>query len=159
MLRTTTALTVVRAGDTENALPAQAEAVVNFRILAGESRASVTRRVQDQLGERFTVQELPGGYDPTPVTPTASASYLQLQRTLRSLFPDVVVAPSLYVAGSDSRLFVPIADHIYRFSPVRARAEDLQRLHGTNERIAVANLAELVRFYHQLLRNLNAPTA
>jgi carboxypeptidase PM20D1 len=30
---------------------------------------------------------------------------------------------------------------------------DLPRLHGTNERIAVSNLAELVRFYHQLIRN------
>ena len=34
---------------------------------------------------------------------------------------------------------------------------DLPRLHGTDERISVANLGELVRFYHQLLRNLNAP--
>jgi carboxypeptidase PM20D1 len=133
--------------------------VVNFRILPGESRASVKEHVRALLGEGFTLDELPGGYEPTPVSSTRSASYLQLQRTLRSLFPDVVVAPSLYVAGSDSRLFVPIADHIYRFSPVRARAEDLARLHGSNERIAVANLAELVRFYHQLLRNLNAPTA
>ena len=40
---------------------------------------------------------------------------------------------------------------------MRARAEDLPRFHGTNERIAVSNLTELVRFYHQLLRNLNAP--
>jgi carboxypeptidase PM20D1 len=93
------------------------------------------------------------------VTSTASASYQQLQRTLRSLFPQVVVAPSLYIAGSDSRLFVPLADHIYRFTPVRARSEDLARLHGTNERIAVADLADMVRFYHRLLRNLNAPTA
>jgi len=37
------------------------------------------------------------------------------------------------------------------------KPEDLRALHGTNERIAVANLGELVRFYHQLLRNLNAP--
>lgn len=159
MLRTTTALTVLRAGEKENVLPAEAEAVLNFRILPGESRASVRRHVQSTVGERFSVEELPGGYEPSPVTSTRSASYQQLQRTLRSLFPDVVVAPALYVAGSDSRLFVPIADAIYRFSPVRARAEDLQRLHGTNERIAIADLANMVRFYHQLLRNLNAPAA
>ncbi|GAB3758539.1 M20 family peptidase [Ramlibacter monticola] len=159
MLRTTTALTVLRAGEKENVLPAEAEAVLNFRILPGESRASVRQHVQARVGEGFSVEELPGGYEPTPVTSTRSASYQQIQRTLRSLFPEVVVAPALYVAGSDSRLFVPIADHIYRFSPVRARSEDLQRLHGTNERIAVAALADMVRFYHQLLRNLNAPTA
>jgi carboxypeptidase PM20D1 len=61
------------------------------------------------------------------------------------------------IAATDSRHFAPLSDHIYRFSPVRAKPEDLARFHGTNERIAVANLGELVRFYHQLLRNLNAP--
>jgi carboxypeptidase PM20D1 len=80
-----------------------------------------------------------------------------LQRTLRSLYPDVVVTPALYVAGSDSHHFTGLTDSIYRFSPVRVEPEDLPRLHGTNERISVANLGELVRFYHQLLRNLNAP--
>jgi carboxypeptidase PM20D1 len=159
VLRTTTALTIVRAGDKENVLPGEAEAVVNFRILPGETREQVLRHVRETVGERVTVQELPGGYEPTPITSTRSSSWQQLQRTLRSLFPEVLVTPALYIAGSDSRHFVPIADQIYRFSPVRARAEDLLRLHGTNERIAVANLAELVRFYHQLLRNLNAPTA
>jgi carboxypeptidase PM20D1 len=61
------------------------------------------------------------------------------------------------VAATDSRHFTNVSDHIYRFSPVRARPEDLTRFHGTNERIATSNLAELVRFYHQLLRNTNTP--
>jgi len=38
------------------------------------------------------------------------------------------------------------------------KPEDLHRIHGTDERLSVANLGEMVRFYHQLLRNLNAPT-
>lgn len=36
--------------------------------------------------------------------------------------------------------------------PVRARPEDLGRFHGTNEGISLANLAEMVRFYHRLLQ-------
>lgn len=60
-------------------------------------------------------------------------------------------------AGLNADQFRQLHDHIYRFSPVRAGPQDLPRLHGSNERIAVANLGELVRFYHQLLRNLNAP--
>jgi carboxypeptidase PM20D1 len=39
-----------------------------------------------------------------------------------------------------------------RFSPVRAKPEDLARFHGTNERIALDNLADLIRFYHHLLQ-------
>ncbi|TWO70131.1 M20 family peptidase [Caenimonas sedimenti] len=156
MLRTTTALTIVNAGNKENVIPGVAEATVNFRLLPGDTRDGVLQHVRSKTGERFELISL-GGAEPSPVSPTSSDSYRQLSRTVRSLFPGAVVAPGLLVGGTDSRHFTPISDHIYRFSPVRAKPEDLTRFHGTNERIAVANLGELVRFYHQLLRNLNAP--
>ncbi len=153
MLRTTTALTIVNAGNKDNVIPGVAEATVNFRLLPGDTRETVMAHVKSKAGERFELYALPGSSDPTPVTPTQSSSYQLVNRTLRSLFPDTLVTPGLYIAASDSRYFTEVSDHIYRFSPVRARPEDLPRFHGTNERISTANLAELVRFYHQLLRN------
>ena len=159
MLRTTTALTIVNAGNKDNVLPGQAEATVNFRLLPGDTRESVMQHVKSKAGERFELYALPGSSDPTPITPTQSNSYQLINRTLRSLHPDTVVTPGLYIAASDSRYFTEISDHIYRFSPVRAKPEDLSRFHGTNERIATGNLAELVRFYHQLLRNTAAAGA
>lgn len=157
MLRTTTALTVVNAGNKDNVLPGMAEGTVNFRILPGESRESVMQHVKGKTGERFELFALPGSADPSPVTPTSSASYQLINRTIRELFPGTLVAPGLVVAATDSRLYTPVSDHIYRFSPVRAKPEDLARFHGTNERISTANLGELVRFYHQLIRNTSAP--
>ena len=158
MLRTTTALTVVKAGNAENVIPGLAEAVVNFRLLPGETIASVTDHVKQKAGsDRFELMALPGAAEPSPVSPTQSASYQLINRTMRQLFPDVLVAPGLMVAATDSRHFTALSDHVYRFSPVRARPEDLSRFHGTNERIATANLAEVVRFYHQLLLNTAAP--
>lgn len=157
MLRTTTALTIVNAGNKENVIPGEAQATVNFRIIPGETTESVLRHVKATAGERFELYALPGAYDPSPVTPTDSSSYQHVSRAVRAVFPGTIVTPGLYVAGSDSKHFIGLADHIYRFCPVRAKPEDLPRLHGTNERISVANLGELVHFYHQLLRNLNAP--
>ncbi|MBX3656006.1 MAG: M20 family peptidase [Ramlibacter sp.] len=154
MIRTTTALTIVNAGNKDNVIPGMAEATVNFRLLPGDTRDSVMQHVKDKAGnDKFELSALPGSADPSPISPTASSSYQLINRTVRSLFPDVVVAPGLMIAATDSRHFSAISDHIYRFSPVRARAEDLSRFHGTNERIATTNLAELVRFYHQLLSN------
>jgi carboxypeptidase PM20D1 len=157
MLRTTTALTIMKAGNAENVVPGQAEATVNFRLLPGDSIQGVMEHVKAKAGDRFELYALPGAAEPSPVSPTSAAPYRQIERTIRSLFPDVIVAPGLMVAATDARHFAPVAQHIYRFSPVRAKPQDLSRFHGTNERIATANLAELVRFYHQLLRNLNAP--
>jgi carboxypeptidase PM20D1 len=157
MLRTTTALTIVNAGNKDNVIPGEAQATVNFRLLPGDTTQSVMQHVRSKTGERFELMALPGAADPSPVSPTQSASYQALNRTVRSVFPGTLVAPGLMIAATDSRHFAAVSDHIYRFSPVRARPEDLARFHGTNERIAESNLGELVRFYHQLLRNLNAP--
>jgi carboxypeptidase PM20D1 len=66
----------------------------------------------------------------------------------------MVVAPGLVIAGTDSRHYTPLTDNIYRFSPMRFKSEDLARLHGTNERIAISNYVEVIQFYHQLLRNI-----
>ena len=157
MLRTTTALTIVNAGNKFNVIPGQAEAILDVRILPGDTREMVLQHVREKAGPGIEVASVGGSTDPTPVTSTHSVAYRNVERTLRSLFPGTVVAPALYVAGSDSQHFVPIGDNIFRFSPVRVKPEDVSRLHGTNERISTTNLAELVRFYHQLLANLNAP--
>lgn len=152
MLRTTTALTMVHAGNKDNVLPGLAEATANFRLLPGDTRAGVMAHVRSAAPpERFELLALPGASEPSPVSPTDSASYQLINRTVRELFPGVIVAPGLMIGATDSRHFQNISDHIYRFSPVRAKPEDLPRFHGTNERIASANLAELIRFYQRLL--------
>lgn len=158
MLRTTTALTVVQAGNKDNVLPGVAEATVNFRLLPGDTRAGVVEHVKSKVGsDRFELIALPGGAEPSPVSPTQSSSYQLINKTVREVFPGTLVAPGLMIGATDSRHFQAVSDHIYRFSPVRAKPEDLSRFHGTNERMSVANYAELIRFYHQLLRNSALP--
>ena len=50
-----------------------------------------------------------------------------------------------------ARHFDAISDTSFRFMPIRFNAEDLKRPHGTDERIAVDQLVDMVRFYHRLL--------
>ena len=161
LLRTTTALTVVQAGNKDNVLPGEAQAIVNFRILPGDTQQSVLTHVKEAIAdERIGITPLAAGSaEPSPVSSTESASYRTIARTVRELFPGTVVAPGLMIGATDSHLFADVADNIYRFSPVKARPEDLPRFHGTNERIALANLADLIRFYHRLLQQSAGPTA
>ncbi|MBT2324070.1 M20 family peptidase [Variovorax paradoxus] len=160
MLRTTTALTIVRAGNKDNVLPGRAEAAVNFRILPGDSLASVEAHIRKTIdNDAIAIKAYPGNAEPTPVASSSSPSYRTLQMTVQQAFPDAIVVPGLYIAASDSRHFVDVADNVFRFSPVRARSEDLPRFHGTNERISIANYVEMIRFYHQLLRNSAQPTS
>jgi carboxypeptidase PM20D1 len=153
-VRTTTALTIFNAGDKDNVLPGNAEATVNFRLLPGDTQASVTDHVRRTINtDRISIAPFPGNADPPPVTGAGSPSYRTLNRTIREIFPDVIVAPGLMVAATDSRHYADIADNIFRFSPVRATAEDLKRFHGTNERLSIANYGDMIRFYRRLIEN------
>jgi carboxypeptidase PM20D1 len=162
MLRSTTALTVVNAGNKDNVLPGRAQATVNYRLLPGDSQAQVMDHVKQTVAaavgvDKVQLSGLAGASEPSAVSPTQSASYQLINRTVRELFPGTLVAPGLMIGATDSRHFQGISDHIYRFSPVRAGPDDLPRFHGTNERIAEANLAELIRFYHRLIGQASAP--
>lgn len=155
--RTTTALTVVHAGNKVNVVPAQADAFVNFRLLPGDTQDDVMRHAEAVI-DNPAIKVVRAGFasEASPVASTASPAYARLNRTIREVFPGTVVAPGLMVAATDSRHMLPIADHVFRFSPVRVREADLSRFHGTNERLSVANLVEMAGFYHRLL---SAPDA
>ncbi|MGX9424336.1 MULTISPECIES: M20 family peptidase [Bradyrhizobium] len=154
MVRTTTALTIFNAGDKDNVLPGRAEATVNFRLLPGDTQASVTDHVSSTVGnDRISIKPFPGNTDPPSVTGTASASYQTLNRTIREIYPDVIVAPGLMIAATDSRHYADITDNIFRFSPVRANSDDLKRFHGTNERLSIEGYADMIRFYRRFIEN------
>ncbi|MCP3097450.1 M20 family peptidase [Myxococcus sp. K15C18031901] len=154
-VRTTTAATMFQAGVKDNVLPSRARAVVNFRILPGDSVEGVLAHVREVVDEpRVKVSTLAFQSEPSPVSPADSDDFRALERTIRQVFPQVLVSPYLNVAATDSRHFVGLSDNIYRFFPVHLQREDLSRVHGKDERIAVAGYVDVIRFYAQYLRNV-----
>jgi carboxypeptidase PM20D1 len=153
MMRTTTAMTMLNAGIKDNVLPGQAEAVVNFRILPGDTAQSVAEHVKRAIAdERIVIQPQGVSFEASSVSSPEARAFKLIERTTREVFPEALVAPGLMLAGSDARHFQAVADNAYRFMPIRFKPEDLPRLHGTDERISVPQLADMVRFYHRLLQ-------
>lgn len=155
IIRTTTAPTIFQAGTKENVLPSRARAVVNFRILPGDSVAGVVAHVRRVVADTAVHVRAMEGFssEPSPVSRTDGEPFRLLERSIRQAAPDVLVAPYLVVGGTDARHYHAMTDHVYRFLPVRARAVDLNRVHGTDERIAVADYLVAIRFYRQLILN------
>ncbi|MBI4254589.1 MAG: M20/M25/M40 family metallo-hydrolase [Candidatus Rokubacteria bacterium] len=91
--------------------------------------------------------------EPSPVSAKDSAGFRTIATTIRQIFPNAVVAPALVVARTDSAHFLAITDGAYRFRPLQLTAPDLNRIHGTNERLAIDSYGGLIKFYVQLLRN------
>jgi carboxypeptidase PM20D1 len=155
MLRTTTAPTILAAGVKDNVLPSSARAVVNFRILAGDSIAGVLAHARAAIDDPRVTIALLGGFakEPSPVSPVTSESFGMVQRTMRQVAPGAIVTPWLVVGGTDSRHFGGLTPNVFRTDAMGLGPTDLERIHGTNERVAIADYARNIAFYIQLIRN------
>jgi carboxypeptidase PM20D1 len=156
IVRTTTAATIFEGGVKDNVLPARARAVVNFRIKPGDTVDDVLAHVTNVVNDRRVEVRLvePGsGKNPSRQSRVDSAGFKRIELTIREVMSDVIVAPSLVVAATDTRHYEELADEVYRFLPVVLGPDDTRRIHGTDERIAIESYKDCVRFYAQLLAN------
>jgi len=153
-IRTTLAPTVIEGGIRENVLPSKAHAIVNLRLLPGDTSERAIEQVRKTIADSAVqISARQTRAEPSPVSETNSLSFRLLQRTIREIIPDAVVAPALLVAATDSRHYAPLTQQVYRFLPITLGRSDLQRYHGIDERIGAQDYARAIRFYIQLIRN------
>jgi carboxypeptidase PM20D1 len=154
MVRTTTAPTIVQGGVKDNVLPSTARAVVNFRVLPGESIASVMAYVAQVVADdRVTITKQERSLsEPAPFASTDHGGYEVIRSMLTELFPDAVMVPGVMNGATDSRHFQSFTSDIYRFLPTVLSQSDLPRVHGTDERAAVADLLTMVRAYRRIIQ-------
>lgn len=157
MIRTTLAATIFESGIQDNVLPTRARAVVNLRILTGESPAAVIEHLRRTIDDaRIVITPLKPIVEPSRVSEVDTASFALLNRTIREIFSGIAVAPALLVAATDARHYSKRSNNVYRFAPIKLRDGDFRRFHGVNERINLDDYERIVRFYIQLMRNADS---
>lgn len=156
LVRTTTAPTILKAGIKDNVIPTKAEAVVNFRILPGETSEDLMGHLKTViLDERVKVSMLEGFNEPSFVSPVDVYGFKAILKTIRQVYPDALVAPTLMIAASDSRKYIEVSKNIYNFAPIVVTSEDLARTHGINQRIKIEDFTRGIGFYYLLIKNTN----
>jgi len=154
LIRTTTAVTMIGGGIKPNILPQSARAVVNFRVIPGDTVEGVLAHVRQVVGEGITVRQLAGGFsaEPSPLSSTSSAAYRVVAETLDEVFPEAAVAPWVVMGATDARHYIPVAADVYRFSPFRLTPADMGRMHGTGERLRLSDADGALAFYRTLVQ-------
>lgn len=155
LIRTTTALTVFHGGTKDNVLPPNAEAMVNFRILPGETKETVEARITELVNNpKITIEQDQFGNDPSSISdPTAEMFQWISNIVSKSLAGEVIVSPNLVSGATDARHFDQLSPNVYRFLPFRVNKADLSRFHGVDERISVESYIEGIGFYYNLLKD------
>lgn len=151
-IRTTTAFTIIEGGHTENVLPAEARAVVNYRLLPGDTLDAMTERTRRLVNdERVGIAPTrPGNPSPRPSRVDGDA-FTGVHTAIRAVFPEVLVAPGMMLGGSDSHHYHGLAENTYGFLPLRMNSEDLDRIHGPNERLSIEDFKRMITFYATLI--------
>ncbi len=155
MIRTTTAPTIIQGGVKANVLPTSAYALVNFRILPGDTIKDVIAHAKHVIDDSAVEISIDGKTksNPSPVSSHTSTQFLRIQKTIQQIFPGTCVAPGLVLAGTDSKHYPGVSDNCYRFSPFIFGPKDTSRIHGTNERVLIENYMDAQKYYIQLIKN------
>jgi len=154
LVRTTTSPTIFNSGIKDNIIPLTAKATINFRIITGSSIAEVKEHIRQVLNDdRIKITEGNFNNEPSTVSSTDAPGFKMVQQTIAEIYPEAIVSPYMVVGATDARHFTALSDQIYRFLPIRMNKSNIKSLHGLNERIAVSDFENSVRFYNQLIKN------
>jgi acetylornithine deacetylase/succinyl-diaminopimelate desuccinylase-like protein len=155
MLRNTATATIVRAGEKDNVIPAEAELTLDGRLLPGCEPDDLIRELRDLLGEPIELEVV--HYDPMPGEPDLT-HYETLADVLRGFDPDGIPVPYLLVGVTDARFFRRLGIQSYGFLPMRLPAglvlTDL--IHAADERIPADTLEDGAAAIFEAVRRIAA---
>ncbi len=152
MLRTTCVVTRIDGGHADNALPQQARANINCRILPGVPVADIRAELVRVLDDPAIATAATGPAAITAPVPSLSAAILDPVHALAAeLWPGVAVVPTLATGATDGRFLNAAGIPTYGLSGIFHDAEG-PRAHGLNERIRVKSLLDSRRFLHAIVR-------
>ncbi len=153
MLRSTCVTTEFNGGRSESALPQQAKAVIQCRIVPGETQAEVEKTligIAADLGIKQTVIYPPDISPESPLNPVVMG---EVEKLTRDMWPGVVVVPFMSAGASDSAFTRAAGVPSYGVDGIFQDIDD-NRAHGRDERVGIEDFDEALDFSYRLMKDL-----
>lgn len=155
LMRTTCVATMLDAGHAENALPQTATAIVNCRILPGESPENVLSTLIDVLADdTIEVSEI-WEVTPSPPSPLVPEILNAIEQVTEEIWPGVPVIPTMLTGATDGLYLRNAGIPTYGVSGLFDDIDDT-RAHGQDERIGVKAFYESQEFLYKLVKVLSS---
>ncbi|CAG2011306.1 unnamed protein product [Fusarium graminearum] len=183
LISTTQAVDVIHGGVKVNALPERTTILINHRVNVGESTELVRQKITklaDVVAKRhhlalhafddteekessILIRFMGSVLEPAPVTPTQASNeekdtpWSVISGTTRSLYgKQVVMAPGIMPANTDTKYYWKLSRHIFRYSPGwDPEVLSIEGIHTVNERVSVVAHIKTVQWYVYFLKNVD----
>jgi acetylornithine deacetylase/succinyl-diaminopimelate desuccinylase-like protein len=152
MLHDTISPTMLQAGTKQNVIPAQAKAVLNIRLLPGEPLEALILKLSTLVNDpeiRFETEQ--GASEPAPSSSLESDLYNSITKIAAREFPGAPVAPMLSPTATDASFLRVRGVQTYGLIPFPLSADDINRVHGNDERIQLDQFHKGIEFLYNVV--------
>jgi carboxypeptidase PM20D1 len=153
MIHTTIVPTILQSGIKDNVIPTVAKAIVNSRILTGETSATVEEYIRKTIDDdRVQIKKI-GQFDTDPSSATSlqSPAFKRLESAIYKTIPKAIPVPYLGIGATDSRYYRRISDGVVNFFPMT----DSKGFHGIDERLPIRDLQRGINFIMTIIEESN----
>ena len=157
-LRSTCVATMLAAGHAENALPQRARATIQCRVLPGDTQEQTQATLEHVFADPGVKVTVLTAATPSPESPPSAAVMSVFNKVVQSLWPGLVIMPSMDAGASDSKFTRTAGMPSYGATSDFFDLEDM-RAHGQDERIKADRFAEGGEFAYRLMKAFSAPGA
>jgi acetylornithine deacetylase/succinyl-diaminopimelate desuccinylase-like protein len=143
MMRDTVAPTILQAGVRGNVIPSDAKAVLNVRLLPGDTITALLSDLEKLVNDpQVKMDVMQDGGLATPDSSMETPLYALMTQQCAKEFGGAPVLPFLSPGATDSAQLRLHNVQAYGLRPIPLTAEDDARVHGDNERIPLAGFAQ-----------------
>ena len=152
ILRNTISITNMKSGFKENVIPSESEAILDCRLLPGQDKDAFIDELRQAISDPdITIETLQFH------APSESSSKDRFMEVIKEVIvrnhPGIPFYPILGAGFTDSRFFREKGAIAYGFIPCLFSQEEIDTMHGVNERISLKCLGDGIKNIFDLCRD------
>jgi acetylornithine deacetylase/succinyl-diaminopimelate desuccinylase-like protein len=153
LVQNSVAITMLSGSAKENVISEQASAVLDVRLLPGQDPRAITEELARVMAEpSLSIEPILSwqAHRSSRETPLFAA----IERLAEQRHPGAPVSGNVIGGFTDCNAFRAIGKVCYGFLPIEIRLDEIQRIHGKDERVSIDSLSSAVVDLHALLQGL-----
>jgi acetylornithine deacetylase/succinyl-diaminopimelate desuccinylase-like protein len=153
LMRNTLAPVIINGGFRSNVIPGSADATINMRLIPGTDPQVMVRLLDSLVADARVSVKLAGTAAARTIPPSSQDTelYTALAREAQHAWPEALVTPYLFQAGTDAGAWRNRSVPVYGIYPYPITNTELRRMHGNDERVSVKSLVQGTEFIYRTL--------